>query len=119
MLNMLMKCPPEEYDILAIQEPYLDFLGNTRATPHWYPVYPRTHYNDKEKQTRSMILVNKRIATSGWVSIDIDMPDVTAISIKTKASAVVIFNLYIDCTHADSIHKVQASIQKEIQMNTA
>ncbi|KAF8510090.1 hypothetical protein JB92DRAFT_462007 [Gautieria morchelliformis] len=29
--EILAKCSPDHYDILAIQEPHIDFLGNTRA----------------------------------------------------------------------------------------
>jgi hypothetical protein len=66
MLELLAKCPPDQYDILAIQEPYIDFSGNARATPSWYMVYPDAHFREKEKPTRSMILVNKKISMATW-----------------------------------------------------
>ena len=61
--EMLPKCSPDQYDILAIQEPHIDFLGNARAMPNWYSVYPDTHYREKEKRTRSMLLISKTIST--------------------------------------------------------
>ncbi|KIM57559.1 hypothetical protein SCLCIDRAFT_55971, partial [Scleroderma citrinum Foug A] len=30
----------DEWDILALQEPALNTLGNTRASTHWRVVYP-------------------------------------------------------------------------------
>ena len=30
----------QKYDILAIQEPYIDAYHNTRATSHWTVIYP-------------------------------------------------------------------------------
>ena len=30
------------YDILILQEPYIHFLGNTRANQKWYPILPLT-----------------------------------------------------------------------------
>jgi hypothetical protein len=47
---MLAKASPDRYDMIAIQEPYIDFLRNARATPNWYAIYPRTHYLEKEKK---------------------------------------------------------------------
>jgi hypothetical protein len=41
---------PNTYDIAAIQEPYMDFLGKTRANPHWRVVYPKKYYTDKQKK---------------------------------------------------------------------
>ncbi|KAF8502999.1 hypothetical protein JB92DRAFT_2740058 [Gautieria morchelliformis] len=72
-----MKCPPDRYDIVAIQEPYIDFLGNTRASSHWYSVHPKSHYQDRGKGTRSTILVNKKIATSAWSEVEVGSPGIT------------------------------------------
>ena len=36
----LISIDPNTYDIIAIQEPYIDFLGNTRANQRWYPLLP-------------------------------------------------------------------------------
>ncbi|EIW85810.1 hypothetical protein CONPUDRAFT_47317, partial [Coniophora puteana RWD-64-598 SS2] len=30
----------EQWDVIVIQEPYKNFLGNTRATHRWHVVYP-------------------------------------------------------------------------------
>ena len=34
------------FDILMLQEPYIDKLGNTKATKDWRVVYPSSHLTD-------------------------------------------------------------------------
>jgi ribonuclease HI len=111
--EMLAKCSPDQYDILAIQEPHIDFLGNARATPSWYTVYPDAHFREKEKRTRSMILINKKIHTSTWRAVEMGTPDITAITIRTNTGDVLIINTYVDCTHSDSIRAIQSYLQKQ------
>ena len=35
-----------DYDIMLIQEPYIDFLGNNRATRAWTTLYPTRHRDE-------------------------------------------------------------------------
>jgi len=44
-------------------------------------VYPKEHYVTP-LQMRSIILVNKRIATDAWSQVDISSSDVTALVIQ-------------------------------------
>ena len=37
---MIAAANPSEWDILAIQEPWIDHLGKTRANSKWNVVYP-------------------------------------------------------------------------------
>jgi ribonuclease HI len=113
--DMLAKASPDKYDIIAIQEPYIDFLGNARATPNWYAIYPRTHYLEKEKKTRSMLLVNKRIATNAWEALDVGSPDVTAVKLKTQAGDIVVLNMYCDCTHSDALRDTKSFLQRQME----
>ena len=69
--DLLAKANTDSYDIITIQEPYIDFLGNVRSNPRWYSIDPRTHYIDRNKQTCSMILISRKMATDSWSTIDI------------------------------------------------
>ena len=42
-LDMLATAKPEDWDVLAIKEPYLDHLGNSRASQFWKIIYPANH----------------------------------------------------------------------------
>ncbi|KAI9063849.1 hypothetical protein FKP32DRAFT_1550221, partial [Trametes sanguinea] len=83
-----------EYDVLALQEPYLTFLGLTAATPHWRVVYPTPHGGDGARRSRSLLLVNKRLSTNAWNPIPVPHSDITAITIRTGGTAVHLVNLY-------------------------
>ena len=63
-MDLLAKANTDSYDIIAIQEPYINFLGNSRSNLGWCSIYLRTHYIDRNKHTRSMILISRRMATN-------------------------------------------------------
>ena len=68
----------KNFNILAVQEPYLDHPNNTRATSHWSVVYPARH-RDGGPRTRSVILVHKSISTDNWTDLAIDDPNISGI----------------------------------------
>jgi ribonuclease HI len=87
---------PEKFDICLIQEPYLDYLNNTRSAPSWTVIYPPPHYMDKAPRTRSIILISPLIGSDICTVIPIDSPDITAIQIETQRGSIRIFNVYND-----------------------
>jgi ribonuclease HI len=100
--DLLFNLGRNKYDICAIQEPYIDHNGSTRANPNWITVYPSTHqaYPDA---TRSLILINTFIFTNNWKQIHIDHPDITAIEYSTNAAKLRIFNIYNDCDNNNAL----------------
>ena len=109
--DLLAIANTEKYDIIAIQEPYINFLGNARSSPKWYSMYPRIHYINKNKRMHSMILISKKIATNSWSAIDIGSPDVTAVKITTHTGRIIIYNLYCNCMHSDSLCDLRKHLQ--------
>ena len=59
--DMLHRMVPKLFDIIGIQEPYLDHFHNTCTSQHWYTVYPREHFVNLGK-TKLVILMNKAVA---------------------------------------------------------
>jgi exonuclease III len=87
-----------EYDLILIQEPHIDTLGNTKATSAWRVVYPSSRTGDT---IRSVILVNKHLDTNTWEQIQLTgTQDVTAIQIRNPSGRISIFNIYNDCNHS-------------------
>src|SRR4051812_4571715 len=39
----------DQWDLICIQEPWLDHLGYARTTNKWRTVYPKKHWNRKNK----------------------------------------------------------------------
>lgn len=99
-----------DYDILALQEPHLTFLGLTTSTPNWHVVYPTAHGTDGEGRSRSVILVNSRLATGSWTAIPIRHSDITAISIRSEDTTLHLFNLYVDGGHNTALHAASRSV---------
>jgi hypothetical protein len=92
LLNMLGK---DEYDICAIQEPYLDFMNKTRANAHWTVIYPSTHAVEPKK-TRSVTLINKKLSTDKWEELEINSGDVTGLRLRTETNVIDLYNIYND-----------------------
>jgi len=63
-----------------IQEPYIDFQGNTQANRNWTTIYPNTHKTHPDS-TRSVTLINTNLLTDAWKQIDFDHPDIMAVEI--------------------------------------
>ncbi|KAF8588948.1 hypothetical protein K439DRAFT_1334077, partial [Ramaria rubella] len=67
------------------------------------PVYPKLHYSDNSS-THSLILVRKCLATNTWEIIDIDSGDIMAIRLKTPSGNILLFNIYNDNIHSNSLN---------------
>jgi len=93
--DLLHQLDPEIYDFATIQEPYLDRNHNSWANHHWFTVYPKEHYTNPSK-TRSIMLVNRRLASDAWSQVDICSSDVMAIAVNTGIGRVLIINTYND-----------------------
>jgi len=58
-------------------------------------LYPKECYITLDC-TRSIILVNRWIATDAWVQVDLGSSDITAVSVNTGRGRVLLINLYND-----------------------
>jgi ribonuclease HI/exonuclease III len=105
-LDLLQSLKDNDYDIVALQEPHIDFLGRTRANPHWTVVYPRQHLVDPSK-TRAIILVNRKISTNNWDEIPLGSTDVTGVCIHGVFGAIYLLNIYNDCENNRSLGVVK------------
>lgn len=111
--SMINTVNPKETDIIAIQEPYLDFLKRTRATRAWTTVLPTRHYRDQAKRSRALLLVNSNLTE--WEQIPVESPDVVAVKVRTKEWELLIVNLYSDISHSDAIYTATDMTKKETQ----
>jgi ribonuclease HI len=105
-LHVINSLHPQSFDICLIQEPYIDFLNNTRAPAGWKVIYPPNRFTD-DRRIRAVTLISPQLSTSNWMDLRIDSPDVTAIQIWGDFGTIKIFNVYTDCDHADSIHTIK------------
>ncbi|PIL37604.1 hypothetical protein GSI_01298 [Ganoderma sinense ZZ0214-1] len=101
--DLLHSADPRDYDILAIQEPYIDHLRLTRASSRWTVVYPDGHL-DSELPCRSVLLVNTAISSNAWRPLNIPSLDVSAIALTAGGRTIYLFNLYVDGSHDRALH---------------
>ena len=85
-LYLLQSLKDNKYDIVVLQEPHIDFLGCTRANPHWTVIYPKNHLANPGK-TRAVILINRRMSTNNWNELLLASMDVTGVRIHWEFGA--------------------------------
>jgi len=59
----------KSFDILVLQEPYTDKLGNTKATRDWRVAYLSSHLTGN--RPTQAVIVNARVNTNKWVQLTI------------------------------------------------
>jgi hypothetical protein len=91
-----------DINIVALQEPSINYYGKTIASRDWIPVYPTTHA-DKPDKSRTVILLRVTLCTDNWTQIDFPSGDVTAIQVTGDWGKLTIFNIYNDCDHNNTI----------------
>ena len=91
------------WDLILLQEPYIDSYGNTKATTKWRTIYPSSRYSS-HSTIRSVILVNANLDTNHWNQISLpETNDITALQFQGPYGRLSIFNIYNDCLHSDTL----------------
>ena len=91
---MLAKAVPNNWDLIALQELYLDSIGLTRVNSFWNVIYPSNKNLEIQNRVRSVILVNTKIYSEQIQQITIPSNDITAIKISTAARTLILINIY-------------------------
>ena len=86
-MDLLQSLKSNNYNIVALQELHIDFLGRTRANPYWSVIYPKQRLIDPKK-TRSIILVNHNISTNNWEDVSLALNDVTGVHLHGPLRAI-------------------------------
>ena len=113
--DFLHQLDPDVYDFATIQEPYLDSNHNSRATHHWYMVYPKEHYITPAWM-RSIILVNRRLALESWAQVDVGSSDVTVLEFNMGKGRVLLTNVYNDIEQQQGLARSICIFRKRLRM---
>jgi hypothetical protein len=95
--------------ISLAQEPYIDFVRNSRTNQTWLSLYPTVHWRQPSR-TRFYIVIYCSLPWDRWEQIDVDLPNVTAVHIKDKRGDLYIFNIYNNQKHSDTLHAMDRTI---------
>ena len=83
----------------------MNFLGKTIAAKNWIPIYPSMHEKEPSK-TRSLMLISATLPTENWEQVEFPSGDVTVLRMTGGWGKMTIFNIYNDCLHDRTIHKL-------------
>ena len=111
--SLLNNKPTDDWDIVALQEPPVDRLGNTKANHHWRMVYP-THKLAKGDKPRVVIFINAKISTNCWEKIDFPSADVVIMCTRTTEGLCTIVNVYNDCKHDRTLEELERFLAANI-----
>lgn len=103
----------DNWDIIALQEPPIDALGNTKANSHWRAVYP-THKLAKGEKPRAVMFVNARLSTNTWEQVQFPSADVAVTRFRTAGGTCTVFNIYNDCTHDRTVETLERYLAANI-----
>ena len=101
--HYILNTDPSLFNLILIQEPWLNALGNTRGNHHWRIIYPSNRYTDGHNTLRSIILVNTSIPTDSYTVLNIPHSDISALRLRGNFGACSIFNIYNDCNDNSTI----------------
>ncbi|KIN94669.1 hypothetical protein M404DRAFT_83027, partial [Pisolithus tinctorius Marx 270] len=104
----------KDWDIITLQEPPIDQIGNIRANTHWKVVYPSTKLTQNSRP-RAVTLINAMISTNTWEQIDFPSPDVVVTRIRTSKGIYTLFNVYNDCTHDRTVEAMGSFLADNIR----
>src|SRR6266481_4048202 len=94
----------KNYDLLILQEPFIDSYGKMKATSDWRVVYP-TSLLSHTHPTHSVMLVRVSLDMNRWAQLSIpDSGDLVAIQISSRQGRVSIFGIYVDCHHSTALN---------------
>jgi ribonuclease HI len=96
----------DDYDFVALQEPYIDFLSNARSNRNWRVIYPSTKTSDKSP-LRSILFVNTKLNTDYWHQIEFPSNDVTVVQARGDFGRVTIINIYNDGERGTTLEKLR------------
>ena len=94
---------PNDWDVIALQEPWFDSYGNSRGTQYWRVVYPANFYDEGRPRIRSILLINTNLSTDCYSILPIKHSDITAVRFKGDNGFLSIFNIYNKITNNNTL----------------
>ncbi|KAG1809362.1 uncharacterized protein BJ212DRAFT_1279487, partial [Suillus subaureus] len=92
-----------DWDLIIIQEPYINFLRNTCANHCWHVLYPTEHFTNPQCHSQVITLVNSSINTNFWKQIPFPSSDVVIMQLTGPYGGCSIFNIYNNGNSQDTL----------------
>lgn len=100
------------YNVIAFQKPYIDFLNNTRALHDWHIIYPLSYLTINEPK-RLVILIRSNLLSCSWRQINFPSNDVIMVQFSGDFGTFTLFNIYNDCNHQRTLTTLGSFCQQK------
>ena len=94
---------PNNWDIIALQEPWFDSYSNTRGTQYWHVIYPANFYVEGCDRVHSILLIKTNLDTDCYSILPVMHSDVTVVQFREDNRFLSLFNIYNKITNNDTI----------------
>jgi hypothetical protein len=94
---------PEDWEVIALQEPWIDKYSNSCGTQYWCTIYPANLYEEGWAQICSMLFINTNLSTDCYTLIPIKHSNVTMVQFRGDNSFLSLFNIYNEITNNDML----------------
>jgi Endonuclease-reverse transcriptase len=94
---------PSDWDIIAIQELWIDRFGNSCGSQFWRVIYPTNFYAEGRPRVHSILLINTNLSTDSYISLPILHSDISAVRFRGENSYLSLFNIYNEITNNDTL----------------
>ncbi|KAI0784693.1 hypothetical protein C8Q75DRAFT_723902, partial [Abortiporus biennis] len=92
--EILRTANEEGFELVLLQEPWIDSFGKTRGSSHYCLLYPPTVYTDPASPFHSVILIRTTVPTNSYIFLPVPHKDITALRLHTTLGDISIFNIY-------------------------
>ncbi|OJA13176.1 hypothetical protein AZE42_14083, partial [Rhizopogon vesiculosus] len=82
-----------DWDLITIQEPYLNSYRNTTANHHWSVYYPTQHLSHNHQRSRAVTLVKTSLNTNNCRQLPFPSSDVVVVQLSGPYGRCTIFNI--------------------------
>jgi hypothetical protein len=106
-LDILNAPQLKNWDLILIQEPHLTFFRNI-CTPNCFTSIHPTSHHMLNQRVCFIIWVNPSLSANFWKALEFaDSNDVTAIQLSGEYGYLSIFNIYNNCEHSQTLHRLR------------
>ena len=94
---------PKDWDVIALQEPWIDSFRNSCSSQYWRVIYPANFYDEDRSRVRSILLINTNISTDCYSVLPIMHTNIMAIHFRGDNKFLSVFNVYNEITNNDTL----------------
>ena len=113
---ILNSANPNNWDIIGLQEPWIDSYRYSRGTQYWRVVYPANFLVEGRDHVHSILLVNTNISTDSYTVLPVMHSDVTAVRFMGDHGSLSLFNIYNEITNNDTISCLDSFLDRHEQL---